>query len=184
MRAYDDNGLNDIRLLGNVRHFRHALALFEDRCFFKVKHASLSTLSDYDGVNRSFQTAWFIGLHGDLGGANKDDGLALWPLQWILSEAQKQGLLLEFSSTANPRVEDPSGLIFPDNGGRKKVLRCANGISIDFHDMSDVFSRVGYGLSLSPSKSTLPILEKRVIFKNGALRGWKEKGNMVPHFIV
>ncbi|KAK3391139.1 hypothetical protein B0H63DRAFT_539774 [Podospora didyma] len=49
--------------------------------------------------DRSCLEAWFFGSHINIGGCARKDGLSLWPLQWILGEAEKFGLVLGFNLT-------------------------------------------------------------------------------------
>ena len=60
-------------------------------------------------TGRSIIEAWFVGTHVDMGGGAHDDGLSLYPLQWMLVECRTLGLVLEHSF--NPRsqglIENP-----------------------------------------------------------------------------
>lgn len=53
-----------------------------------------------------------MGAHADIGGGARDDGLSLYPLQWLLIESQHQGLILEHTPETIP-IEDPLDLVFP-----------------------------------------------------------------------
>lgn len=96
---------------GIVDHFRHALALNEARPLFNPDLWK----SDANSPDSSYLEAWFFGFHHDIGGGDDVQGLALWPLQWILHTAIDNGLVLDkkmepydvlFSGTDNT-VETP-----------------------------------------------------------------------------
>lgn len=81
---------------GIVDHFRHALALNEARPLFNPDLWK----TDADSDDSSYLEAWFFGFHHDIGGGDEAQGLALWPLQWILNAAMEYGLVLD--STVSP----------------------------------------------------------------------------------
>lgn len=75
-----------------VTHFRHAVSLNESRPhFFPSLWNSTAHLSN---PGASFLEGWFFGYHADIGGSNPQRGLALWPLQWMLTSAREKGLVL------------------------------------------------------------------------------------------
>ena len=82
-----------------VSHVRHALALDEQRAWFKpttwgqldldragamMRHKP-EDLPLYD--QQTIEEVWFTGSHSDVGGGGKDDVAAKIALRWILSEA-------------------------------------------------------------------------------------------------
>jgi hypothetical protein len=127
VKAVNDSNLNDIGLMDTVCNVRHALALFERRKPVAVERFDLPDIEGMIDGEHSFQEAWFAGTHGNLGGACEEDGLALWPLQWVLTEAQKFGLVCEFKGDAS-NISDPAEVIFPKDRGPPKEIRCQNGI--------------------------------------------------------
>lgn len=88
-------GKLDLELTENVpiHHIRHALALNEERHYMEPEieqtHPVAGRASDW------LIQAWFVGWHGDIGGGARDDGLSLYPLQWMLLECQRYKLVLE-----------------------------------------------------------------------------------------
>jgi uncharacterized protein (DUF2235 family) len=68
---------------------RHAVSLDERRAFFRHNQFE-------QAANQNLQEMWFPGVHADVGGgypeANCDFGLWRIPFQWMIEEAQKQGL--------------------------------------------------------------------------------------------
>ncbi|KAI1188829.1 hypothetical protein F5B17DRAFT_394021 [Nemania serpens] len=100
-------------LLKSTRAIRHALALNEARSSFQpCLFGPLPALSP-DLAQRSVIEAWFIGSHADIGGGSQDDGLSLYPLQWMLLESRTHGLIFEPSWENQSITEEPLGLVFP-----------------------------------------------------------------------
>jgi hypothetical protein len=46
-------------------------------------------------ADSSYEEAWFLGFHHDIGGGSERQGLGLWPLQWMLRAAMDKGLVLD-----------------------------------------------------------------------------------------
>ncbi|KAJ2994029.1 hypothetical protein NUW58_g1658 [Xylaria curta] len=100
-------------LLRSTRTLRHALALNETRNSFQpCLFGPLPALSP-DLAQRSIIEAWFIGSHADIGGGSQEDGLSLYPLQWMLLEGRAHGLIFEPSWDNQSLTEEPLGLVFP-----------------------------------------------------------------------
>ncbi|KAI0866151.1 hypothetical protein F4860DRAFT_459102 [Xylaria cubensis] len=100
-------------LLRSTRTLRHALALNETRNSFQPSlFGPLPALSP-DLTQRSIIEAWFIGSHADIGGGSQDDGLSLYPLQWMFLESRIHGLIFEPSWDNQSLTEEPLGLVFP-----------------------------------------------------------------------
>lgn len=103
-------------------------------------------IADSDSFQgRSLVQAWFVGAHSDIGDGARDDGLSLYPLQWLLIESQHQGLVLQHSSQA-ALIEDPLSLGFPsrkqgpptDQASATEALweyQYANGIKVQMEDL-------------------------------------------------
>lgn len=180
VKAFDDSGLNDIGLLSNVCHTRHALALFEGRTAFEPSRFDPALICAQANLDRSYQEAWFAGNHGNMGGACPEDGLALWPLQWILSEAQKQGLSLEFDDEGTSNATDPRTLVFLQDDDYKWEIECANGISLTMYDISDIFKQPRFRPSLVSGKLIPFSTQKdRNIFAQEKLIGRLDSGESI-----
>ncbi|KAG9682122.1 hypothetical protein KCU95_g14451, partial [Aureobasidium melanogenum] len=94
-----------------VKHVRHALALNDTR--FHYTPELYGPIADSNSLQgRSLIEAWFAGAHSDIGGGARDDGLSLYPLQWLLIESQHHGLVLQQNSQ-RMLIEDPLSLVFP-----------------------------------------------------------------------
>ncbi|KAH9901759.1 hypothetical protein F4778DRAFT_737580 [Xylariomycetidae sp. FL2044] len=132
--------------LKSVQNVRHALALNETRKAFQPSPYGPLDSSD-DLRYRSLIEAWFIGSHADIGGGPRDDGLSLYPLQWILLESRGKGLVLEqVTGESNQHLtEEPMGLVFPaiasaNSSEPPKVVepwkfKYVNGIEVEMIDM-------------------------------------------------
>ncbi|KAI8950753.1 hypothetical protein F4801DRAFT_318396 [Xylaria longipes] len=100
-------------LLRSTRTLRHALALNETRNSFQpCLFGPLPALSP-DLTHHSIIEAWFIGSHADIGGGSQEDGLSLYPLQWMFLESRLHGLIFEPSWDNQSLTEEPLGLVFP-----------------------------------------------------------------------
>ncbi|CAJ2506729.1 Uu.00g079150.m01.CDS01 [Anthostomella pinea] len=110
-----DQSKPDPPLLKSIRNVRHALALNENRRSFQPCPFGPVSLSHEELQQRSLIEAWFIGSHADLGGGSRDDGLSLYPLQWILLASREKGLVLDHASAeSNINItEEPLGLVLP-----------------------------------------------------------------------
>jgi len=106
---------------GIVDHFRHALALNESRPLFNPDLWKM----DANSADSSYLEAWFFGYHHDIGGGDVVQGLALWPLQWILNAAAEHGLILD------PTVA-PYDVLFK---GGDNVIETPEDIALKMFDM-------------------------------------------------
>ena len=181
VKVFNDADLNDIGVSSNVYHVRHALALFERRYHFPLERFELPKYDEGDKEERSFQEAWFAGSHGDIGGACEDDGLALYPLQWILSEAQKFGLVLEFNDEESGGIVDPQTLIFPGGNREQKTIKCVNGISVRMHDLSEIHKRAGFNPRIS---KTFWNTERQIFEDNGLIGQVSSGKQMLFSFVI
>lgn len=134
--------------------------------------------------------AWFLGSHSDLGGGNVQDGAALYPVQWLLSEAKQLGLVLDFNPVTYTSlvfqnqiaIENPLELMFPtpeatEAKGLPRLVTLANGISVQMWDMDGVHTRKGFGVSISHrTNHWLFNSATREIFHQDRLVGYHEQG--------
>ncbi|GAP87641.1 putative ras GTPase [Rosellinia necatrix] len=169
-------------LLKSTRTVRHALALNETRNSFQpCLFGPLPALSP-DLAQRSVIEAWFIGSHADIGGGSQEDGLSLYPLQWMFLESRAHGLLFEPSWDSQSITEEPLGLVFPlvpDQDPSKPqqpmtpwTFQYTNGIEIE---MVDIRSSHRHG-NLQAGKKK--VLQKRYSRKkNQADDGFSPQGH-------
>jgi hypothetical protein len=132
-------------LLLSTQTLRHALALNETRNSFQPYLFGPLPASSPDLAQRSIIEAWFIGSHADIGGGSREDGLSLYPLQWMLLESRAHGLILEPSWNSQSLTEEPLGLVFPlvpdQNPSQQQqpmqpwIFQYKNGIEIEMVDL-------------------------------------------------
>lgn len=77
-----------------------------------------------------------------MGGGSKNDGLSLWPLQWILSEAARYGLFLEFQAPERliEGIQDPMKYVMPGDKGPHQIP-FKNGATVQMWDLNEEFNR-------------------------------------------
>jgi uncharacterized protein (DUF2235 family) len=106
----------------SVRFARHAIAIDERRVFFRQNRLATGQsnhllnqdsvgIAKRGGVPRLIE-CWFPGSHCDVGGGHAAKEDQLWPLslEWMLSEAEKTGLLVD---PARKRTVFPSAVSPP-----------------------------------------------------------------------
>ena len=106
--------LDDLLVSTSAEHVRHAIAINEDQKHLApILFGGKTSPQTFSGG--SLIEAWFIGTHIDVGGGARDDGLSLYPLQWMLIESKNHGLCLNESSdlAALGIDEDVIELAFP-----------------------------------------------------------------------
>ncbi|KAG7108324.1 hypothetical protein HYQ45_018118 [Verticillium longisporum] len=105
----------DLSYSRSIRRVRHALALNEERNTHQPELYKTESKPGWEA--ESLIQAWFVGWHVDIGGGARDDGLSLYPLQWMLLESQKFGLVLEYKPPKyiadKIPVEHPPSLVLP-----------------------------------------------------------------------
>lgn len=126
-----------------VQHFRHALALNEARPPFAPSLWSSPALASIHPT--SYLEAWFFGHHNDVGGGSPERGLALWPLQWMLSCAASHGLRLDTAA---------SDALFPD---ASHSLTLPHQPSLSMHDILPRHAASPYRLVLHAASPRLQI---------------------------
>jgi Uncharacterized alpha/beta hydrolase domain (DUF2235) len=182
VKALNDRYLYDISLQSSVFHFRHALALNEERVDFRpeVEYPRLSNATSH----RSALEAWFLGSHSDIGGATDTDGLSLYPLQWILSDSQDLGLVLEFQRPTGRLnlMDNPLRLVYPVSSTTNFpdppfVFEIENGIRVKVQDFREVHQdemRVpSYRVKIHRPSTILKYRHTaRDVFQNHDLKGY------------
>ncbi len=113
VRTVLEKHIFDLSFVPSIRNVRHALAFNEVR--LPPELLELPKPIDMDG--RTFVQAWFIGAQQDLGGGSQHDGLSLYPLQWMVLESMRAGLVFERDSKMTLL-----GLVFPQFAGGLPVL--------------------------------------------------------------
>ena len=180
VKAVEDESLYDISFNGSVQHLRHALALHEDRRVFKPEYI----WERLPPPRRSMVQAWFAGAHLDIGGSAAKDGLSLYPLQWMFSEASTKGLLLEFDGSFGnrARIDNPLALVYPQGSEISlHAITAKNGLQFDMYNLRPVHAdqrfNQRYVVHLNRNNKALFTREPRRPFsKKGTLDGYCDFG--------
>ncbi|MEM0948070.1 MAG: DUF2235 domain-containing protein [Pseudomonadota bacterium] len=107
---------HDTKLGPHVKVARHALAIDERRQAFSP------TLWSSHAISQDVKQEWFAGVHGDVGGSYAESGLGDVTLDWMIKEAQAQGLA--FKPYAVSQVSpDPAGILHNSVKGFYAKLR-------------------------------------------------------------
>jgi uncharacterized protein (DUF2235 family) len=83
----------DLDLPDCVEHCFHALALDERRHAFKPERLEEQVASL--GDDPVLHECWFRGVHSDIGGGNKNNGLSSITLDWMFANAKRVGIKLD-----------------------------------------------------------------------------------------
>ena len=133
--------------------------------------------------------AWFVGAHIDIGGSAAKDGLALYPLQWMLLESQSKGLALEFDGSFGGRVyiDNPLDVVFPPDeqlgkGHELWYCKAENGMVIGMQDLRRVHDHEKYGgrYAIHLNRRSHPFMKKkprRPFSADGTLEGYCSYGS-------
>ncbi|KAI0536630.1 hypothetical protein GGR58DRAFT_474667 [Xylaria digitata] len=173
--------------VSSVRHFRHALA-FNDT---QTSPSVWDTPEDEQIRDRSFIQAWFMGTHQDICGGSEHDGLSLFPLQWMLLESIRAGLVLRSdrgSATIMSLVFPQFAGGIPDLEAEEKAhwrIKYANGIEVTLFDLQSVQvdSKSGPDHSIRVKAGSSSQKSQRKVFSSDkSLIGWAAKspcGNII-----
>lgn len=189
-----EGGVFDILLNSSTMHMRHAVALNEDR---KALRPELIIPEEFNRTNlaesdRSFVQAYFMGTHADLAGIAKKAGLGLYPLQWMVLEAEFCGLVLDVPQRNHGLATDPLLLARPveenphGTSGRW-TFTTANGIVTLMQDIRDMHQqempKESYAVRLGSRIGSIRQRHRREIFlPSGYLKGycdWAAQGTIL-----
>ena len=92
-----------------VRHARQALAIDEKRFDFRPE------VWTEQRPGQTMEQRWFAGVHSNIGGGLKTDGLANIALHWIVKGAEEQGLKLD-AGFLGFYEEHPEGKVYESYG--------------------------------------------------------------------
>ncbi|KAK4936879.1 hypothetical protein LTR10_022336 [Elasticomyces elasticus] len=157
---------HDLSLVNSIQHTRHALALNESRSQLSPEFIEIPK-NPAELQGRSFVQAWFIGSHIDIGGGTGHDGLALYPLQWILVESIRAGLVTQRNEKETLMNKgNVLSLVFPQYSGDIPKLggddeaewhvKHNNGIEVSLFDLQMVHGGSAeedhvHGIKINPS---------------------------------
>lgn len=187
----------DVAFNGSIKHMRHALALHEDRKALTPEYVFPEEFygSSLKEDERTCIQAWFIGSHNDMGGSAKKAGLGLYPLQWMVLEAEKCGLHLDPTGSSSDAVSihHPLSVVFPKSDSKHKGMdswscTTANGITVTMRDIRSVHEIVrhneDYSVKLDTRFGSIRQKKAREAFlsENVYLRGycdWAPQGTII-----
>ncbi|KAJ2990028.1 hypothetical protein NUW58_g3162 [Xylaria curta] len=168
--------------VGSVRHFRHALAFNDTQTTPCLWETPAEQIGD-----RSFIQAWFIGAHQDICGGSQHDGLSLFPLQWMLLESIRAGLVFKSDKGSTTTI---MSLVFQQFAGDMPNLEVGekahwrvkyiNGIEVTLFDLQSVQvdsgSESGSDHSIRIKAGKISQRNRRKIFSSDrSLIGWSSK---------
>lgn len=171
----------EIDFVKSIQAVRHAVAFNETKLVPEL--FTTPKVEELDG--RSYQQAWFMGSHQDMGGGTQHDGLSLYPFQWMLIESMKAGLAFE-----SGRKQSALELAFPQFAGQLPPLNSeekiewrllfANKIEVTMFDLAtlhiDTKSDSTHTIRINQGTSVFNNQRKIWNNTNKALLGYNEKG--------
>ncbi|KAK4939169.1 hypothetical protein LTR66_015028, partial [Elasticomyces elasticus] len=176
-----DNHRCDMSVTTSIQHFRHAMAFTEAR--LRLSSNARPNLETADMTDRTSVQAWFMGTHKDLVGGELEDGLSLYPLQWMVIEGTRCGLVLTETLTAD--VNNTLSLVFPQYMGKVPNLeleeqvqwkiRYANNLVVSMYDLQSCHLKGSGGKAshaMHFSKLTNNSNPPRQPFSSHVLTGW------------
>ena len=87
-RIFYPHRFPDQNLSKQVERACHAVAIDDERHTFHPVLWNENGTADSERIRQ----VWFAGMHSNVGGGYPDDDLAFVPLQWMIGEAERQGL--------------------------------------------------------------------------------------------
>jgi uncharacterized protein (DUF2235 family) len=179
VKTVSERHIFDLSLVPSIRNARHALAFNEIR----IPPELIPTPKSSDMADRSLIQAWFVGAQQDLGGGARQDGLSLYPLQWIIVESMKAGVVFE----SDNKVDKIMSLTFPQFAGsvpkfsdEEKVewhIDFKNGMRVSMFDLQSLHGETSGNEDHSLKINTPNAMynRQRQIFSGKALIGWSEE---------
>lgn len=143
-----EGNMHDLSMVSSIDNMRHALGINETRS--QMNPILIDNPSPEDMRQSTLIQAWFIGGNQDLGGGSFEDGLSLYPLQWMILESIKTGLVLRFEEPKadSAPMPNPLALSFPHFAGDVPKfdgeeaiewrISYTNGILVSLYDLQSV----------------------------------------------
>lgn len=178
----------DTSFVSSIENLRHALAMNENRSSRGLQAVELP--GEFDLNRQSAIQAWFLGTNDDMCGGTENDGLSLYPLQWMVLESIYCGLGL-VSKANSADASSPLSLVFPQYAGTlpnldgtediQWRLQFTNGIRISMFDLQSTHaSRAGgvniHSIRLDPERYKGTPARKIFLESDGHVRGWHDNG--------
>ncbi|KAL6250476.1 hypothetical protein RBB50_002778 [Rhinocladiella similis] len=175
-----EGNMHDISLVPSIRHMRHALAMNETRSQLSAEAlTSPGNFSELQG--RSYIQAWFMGSNQDLGGGAAHDGLSLYPLQWMIIESIRAGLVIQPEEEGAKDKDGTLSLAFPQYTGDlpklgsgekiEWIIKQTNGIETSLFDLQmsiggPADEQQGHGIRINTA-NTLYNSQRKIFGKGG-----------------
>ncbi|SPJ88880.1 uncharacterized protein FTOL_12775 [Fusarium torulosum] len=184
----------DISFNQSIETVRHALAMNENRSHRTPEIFNIP--EDADMTNRSLIQAWFLGTHEDMIGGTVQDGLSLYPLQWMILESIYSGLRVNTIGDSKDS-DHPMALVFPQYAGNLPPLdgseeiewrlQYTNGLRTSMFDLQSAHGKKSAaGIDIHSIKLDTDCYKRaanrQVFDSHGALKGWCDAapyGNMI-----
>jgi hypothetical protein len=178
----------DISFNQSIETVRHALAMNENRSQRTPEIFNIP--EDADMTNRSLIQAWFLGTHEDVIGGTAQDGLSLYPLQWMILESIYSGLSVNNMGDSKDS-DHPMALIFPQYAGSLPPLdgseeiewrlQYTNGLRTSMFDLQSTHGKKSAaGIDIHAIKLDTDCYKRasnrQVFDSHGALKGWCDAG--------
>ena len=90
----------DAKLNHDVSYGRHAISIDEKRSKYRP-----NLWDEPAAQNQDIKQVWFAGVHSNVGGGYREEGLSNIALKWIIEEAENKGLLID-KAAANKIVQN------------------------------------------------------------------------------
>lgn len=104
------HNFHDLFLSESVEHACHALAIDDERKTFHPKLWELAIAG-----HQTMKQVWFCGMHSDVGGGYRAQGLSDIALDWMVKNAETYGLLV-YGKNGIPITPDPDGKMHDSRG--------------------------------------------------------------------
>ena len=108
---------HDTALSPHVRRARHAVAIDERRGSFSPTLWDMNEVAGHQDV----QQKWFPGVHSDVGGGYKEQGLSDGALLWMIEESGKGGVVYR-QDAVDEISPNPRDVLHDSRAGMMKVL--------------------------------------------------------------
>ncbi|KPA38251.1 hypothetical protein FLAG1_08911 [Fusarium langsethiae] len=188
--SYSSKAAYDISFNSSIEVVRHALAINESHSNKTPEIFNIP--EDADMTHRSLIQAWFFGTHQDMLGGTTNDGLSLYPLQWMVLESVYSGLRLNTTGDSKTsQSHDAMLLVFPQYAGSLPSLdgseeiewrlQYTNGLRISMFDLQTAHRKKSTeGVethSIKPDTDCYKRPANRKIFEaDSTLKGWCDVG--------
>lgn len=136
-------GFHDTSLGENIQHAYHALAIDEQRGSFRPN------LWTSTGKAKQIKQVWFAGVHSNIGGGYPDSGLSDITLEWMIKQAQQQGLVFDANYINEEVKPNDKGQIVDSYSGLYRMLEKLRVKPFIRHPAQAIYGMNGHQLSVN-----------------------------------